>query len=223
MSAPLTNEIVDQRIAGRPIVRLGDYVNAKAPMLWRCRVCDHEWLARFLHVGHGRGCPVCSNQRVAYKRRFTPTMIADRLADRPIELRGVYVGHNKPTLWGCLTCGNKWLARFSDIVYKGTNCPTCAVSGFKPSKPAILYYVKIHGMYKIGVTNYTVVERFREDRDLIKIIRQWHYAKGADAYKREQDILSLFAEYRYTGPRVLGSRGDTELFTRDILELENAA
>ena len=217
---PLTNEIVDQRIAGRPIVRLGEYLHSMTPLLWGCTSCDREWLATFSNINKGGGCPACSNNLP-----LTNEIVDQRLTARPIQRLSNFKQVAARMLWGCTGCGYEWEARFSTL-NEGHGCPVCASSasgGFDPSKPAILYYLRVGNLYKPGVTNRTVAKRFPNDMWQITIVHQWHYAKGADAYKREQNILSLFAEDLYTGPPVLVDNGNTELFTRDILQLETAA
>ena len=227
MAAPLTNEIVDQRIAGRPIVRLGKYVGAHTNLLWGCLApgCGREWRTPYGNIRKGQGCPACGLKSKAAKMRLTDEAVDQRVSDKPLERLSEYVNAHAPLLWRCLAtgCGHKWRSNFNNVD-NGQGCPACANYGFDPAKPAIMYYVKIHGLYKAGVTNHTVKYRFGvKDYEQLKIIQQWHYAKGADALKREQNIMLWFAEDRYNGPPVLTKGGDTELFTRDILELENAA
>ncbi len=103
----------------------------------------------------------------------------------------------------------------------GAGCPSCAITGFDKSKPAILYYLKINGgqFYKIGITNKTVHERFtNSELQLIEIVNTWYYKNGAEAYKAEQNILKYFKEYKYVGIDILKS-GNTELFIKDVLLL----
>lgn len=97
--------------------------------------------------------------------------------------------------------------------------------GFSPFKPAVLYFLEVlcrsrGALYKIGVTNRTVEQRFRtEDLDRITVLHTRHYENGADAYAEEQRILKEFAAYRYDGEPVLISDGNTELFTIDVYKL----
>ena len=108
----------------------------------------------------------------------------------------------------------------------GRGCPSCAKNGFQPNKPAILYYLKIttdtnQVLYKIGITNLTVQERFSmEERKIMEVLSITEYAVGSDAYKEEQTILNKYREYAYKGKNILKS-GNTELFTKDILGDKN--
>ena len=93
---------------------------------------------------------------------------------------------------------------------------------FNPMKPAILYYFKIDSIWKIGVTNYTIEDRYyKRDRDRMSNILIWKFDLGAEAYQCEQTILKLNKEYKYIGetPFTDGTKA-TECFTIDILEKE---
>ena len=97
-------------------------------------------------------------------------------------------------------------------------------SGFRVNKPAILYYIKVFTtsgyLYKVGITNRTIVERFHKyEQPLITILKSSKYLSGSEALLKEQMILSKFKEFKYLGPPVLSS-GNTELFTKDILNFD---
>lgn len=107
----------------------------------------------------------------------------------------------------------------------GRGCPSCAEYGFDPSRPAIVYYLRVVNptggyVYKIGVTNTTVRKRFRaQDQPLITKLRTWKYNNGIDALTHESAVLKRFDLFRYKGPPIL-LNGNTELFVRDILVLD---
>ena len=106
----------------------------------------------------------------------------------------------------------------------GASCPSCAKYGFQPNKSAILYYLKITTednriLYKIGITNRTVNERFNlTDLSKIEIVKQKLYDNGQDALDWETKLKRQFKEYQYKGPNILSS-GNTELFTEDIIAM----
>lgn len=106
----------------------------------------------------------------------------------------------------------------------GASCPSCAKYGFQPNKSAILYYLKIttdtnQVLYKIGITNRTVNERFNlTDLSKIEIVKQKLYTDGAEALKWETKLKRMYKEYQYKGPDILSS-GNTELFTEDIIAM----
>lgn len=105
-------------------------------------------------------------------------------------------------------------------------CPDCAETGFNPSEPGLLYYIAIateegDTRYKIGITNYTVEQRFRApDLARIRVVKTWRYAIGRAAAEREAELLRQYAGDKYCGPDILLSGGNTELFTHDVLGLD---
>jgi hypothetical protein len=109
---------------------------------------------------------------------------------------------------------------------RGRGCPDCAMYGYRKSKPGILYYVRFDlpemSLWKIGITNLTVKQRFAGFNVTPIIIRQWRWEDGSIAAKEESRILrcGIYDQYRYNGKPVLKS-GNTECFTIDIMQLGN--
>lgn len=104
----------------------------------------------------------------------------------------------------------------------GRGCPSCANYGFDDSKPAILYYLSINDgeAYKIGITNKTVEERYTLDElAIIKCLFIRHYPIGKDARLKEKQILTKFKSLKSS--KSLLKSGNTELFTEDVLKMEN--
>lgn len=59
----LNNEIIDMRLKGRLIKRIGNYINARSPILFKClnENCNNSWLATTDNVTKkNNGCPLCS-------------------------------------------------------------------------------------------------------------------------------------------------------------------
>ena len=107
---------------------------------------------------------------------------------------------------------------------RGSGCPDCSINGYNPKKPGLLYYLRVgYGKaYKIGITNSTVEKRFRAiDLEHIKIIKMWYYHFGGEARSQEKKILKKFEKFKYSGEPILKSNGNTELFSYDILGLDN--
>lgn len=105
---------------------------------------------------------------------------------------------------------------------RNRGCPNCSITGFNPSKPAIMYYLSINNgqAYKIGITNKTVNKRFTVlELQTISVIKTWYYENGNDAYRAEQEVLKCFNYEKYKGQGLLKS-GNTELFKIDVLNLD---
>jgi len=99
-------------------------------------------------------------------------------------------------------------------------------NGFNPDKPAILYYLydPQEDLYKIGITNKSIEERFGKtfcSNRAIAILEQTHFENGMDAYLAEQEILESFSYARYENPSWPKEKGGrTEFFKEDILNIK---
>lgn len=101
---------------------------------------------------------------------------------------------------------------------QGSGCPQCASYGFSKSLPATLYYFKIKGIYKVGITNRTVEERYnKEDYSNISELTTWTFPTGEEAHKYEQQIIKLNEKHAYSGPTPFtDGTNTTECFTKHI-------
>ncbi len=171
----------------------------------------------------GQGCPKCGIEVSADKCRTTVEnfiISAKQIHSEVYDYSKVeYKNNNTKVAIICPTHGLYEQTPGSHL--NGNGCPSCAKYGFQSHKPAILYYLKIvlvdKVLYKIGITNKSVNERFQlKDLSKIEILKQKAYDIGLDAYKEEQRILKYYSIYKYQGPKVLESHGNTELFNLDI-------
>jgi len=123
-SLPLTNEIVDKRLADadRTVERRGDYVSSETKIEWRCLECDHTWLAIPTNVLKGNGCPVCGGNLP-----LTNEIADQRLNDdgRTIIRLGDFVTTSTKIEWACKVCGNEWLAAPNGVL-GGSDCSACS-------------------------------------------------------------------------------------------------
>ncbi len=105
----------------------------------------------------------------------------------------------------------------------GQGCPYCAEYGFNPSFPAILYYICIDELYyKIGITNRTTELRYGKGKmKRIRIVKEWKYKIGRDAYNKEQYIIQEFKEHLYDKNLLNEGKKNKEIFNHDILQLDN--
>lgn len=174
----------------------------------------------------GKGCPQCgANKRGKLRSLGVVKFIAKVKAihnDFYTYTKVVYLNNKTKVKITCPIHGDFEQTPKSHI--RGRGCPCCAKSGFDPSKPGTLYYLKVTAvtgliLYKIGVTNKSVNERFKlTDLQKIEVIKLKLYNLGREAYDEEQCILKKYKQYKYIGPDVLSS-GNTELFIKDVLSV----
>jgi hypothetical protein len=216
----VTHEDVKKLFEARGYTLLSRYEHSKAKVKYRCSV-GHEHAITTNSFNRGAGCPYCANKRV------TPEEVQAHFEARGYTLLSTYTNNKKHLRYICPkgTKGKMTWANFR----KGRECPCCADwGGFNQSKPGTLYYIAFDHpefptpLYKIGITNRTVQERFAPEPTPYRIIHTESYLFGFLAYEKEQRILAQHAAHKYTGANLLVS-GNTELFTSDILNLDKAS
>jgi hypothetical protein len=125
MALKLNNQIVDDRLANRPIKRLGEYIKVSIPILFQCLIetCGHIWNAKPNNIFNGRGCPKCSGHL-----KVTNEDVDIKLKDRDVKRIGNYINSIIPIEFLCLKsqCNYTWLASPSSVLYYESNCPKCA-------------------------------------------------------------------------------------------------
>lgn len=196
------------------------YTKSRDPILITCAIHGDFTQTPNKHL-MGQGCALCNKPQ----KKTTSSFIEEAK-----EVHGnkysydnvVYSGIEKPVSIICPTHGE-----FAQTPYhhlKGSQCSQCSSYGFKRELPALLYYLRITTLngifYKIGITNRTVEERFTKgELKCITVVRVTPYTKGQEAFTEEQKIRSKFLDYLYDGPALLHN-GNTEIFTKDVLELD---
>jgi hypothetical protein len=203
-----------------------DYLNAKVKVEIVCRKHGSFWQLPLNHIqGRKHGCKECvfDGLRLTTEEFIEKSKL--RHGDKYDYSRVEYkTNHNKVELI-CKEHGSFWQMPMNHI--KETGCPGCAVTGFDRTRPGILYYLAVltdnnETLYKIGITNLTVHKRFPKiDLERIRTLQTWLFESGEEAAKREESILREFADYQYFGSTVLVGAGNTELFVRDVLGLDN--
>ena len=140
--------------------------------------------------------------------------------------RSTYITANQPITLECLTCGDTIDSTLDNVLGRDNscNCKTLYNGRVKKYLPAIMYYLKVtyagHPAYKIGITNSSVAERFKgNNKGEIEVIKEWSFAVGQDAIDSETRIKQQFRVYKWDGQALLRD-GNSELFDRDILELD---
>jgi hypothetical protein len=128
------------------------------------------------------------------------------------------------TSWLChCECGRQRIVAAGNLKNRSNRVCGCEL-GFDYSKPTDTYYVRVSNpygspLYKVGITQRTLPERFEVDYSKITPIELFQFETGFQAYEFEQDVITKHHKHRYTGPDLL-KRGNTELFTKDILSLD---
>jgi hypothetical protein len=122
---------------------------------WKCpegHIYEMEIDKRTLR---NNGCPICSGHQVeaGFNDLVTthPHLIKEVSGWDPTKYSR---GSEYKGQWVCDE-GHSWTASIVNRTNLNQGCPTCAVTGFDPNIPAIIYLLDsfLKGMYKIGITN----------------------------------------------------------------------
>ena len=188
-----------------------------------CGIHGDFYQTPYLHLKSLNGCPKCGD-----KVRIKPRVEFDAFLTRAIKIHGNKYTYDQDTFIGLkhiinITCNVHGVFQMTpNSILSGYGCVQCSLGGgFKPTKPAILYYLSIKetSLTKIGVTNLSITKRFSSsDLEKINVVKIWKYQKGSDAFKIEQFIINHYKLYKYKGNSILQS-GNTEIFNTDILGL----
>lgn len=199
----------------------------------RFRCPDHGWQEMHpnYHLRAPMGCPQCGRFEGGSKRRLTTEEFIARgrarFGEKYSYEKTEYRTSTEKVIITCPEHGDYSTLPANHTA--GHECPGCAPGGFDADLPAIVYYLRIDApegvLFKIGITNLTVRERYpySSDQERISILREWPYGSGAEAAAHEKTVLREYQAYRYSGPPVLIGAGVTEVFDRDILGLDHGA
>lgn len=119
---------------------------------WRCSL-GHEYRQRVNAHMQGRGCPYCAGQQVLVGFNDLATVRPDLAAEAMFDPQTKSAGSGSKMRWKC-HLGHEWLAAINSRS-RGNGCPSCAESGYNPSKLGWLYLLRHERMLliQVGITN----------------------------------------------------------------------
>lgn len=195
---------------GRTERMVGEYLGAKIKTTFVCEN-GHEWPSKPNNILTGRSCPICADTSL------TKDQINQRLIDedRHIELIGVYKNNYTPTTFRCSE-GHEWQTNAGTLLSNKSECPTCAIYGFSPLKPAHIYVIAYRDFIKYGVTN-KIEQRLEQHRlwGEFNIIVKRACETGAIALRWENHVKTTIGG-NYVSREIMGN-GFTETLPRSKL------
>lgn len=205
-------------------IPLETYVDSHTAILHEC-FNGHISTVKPYSVLSGKGCKLC--EVTSRTKTHEQYLMELRTLHPSVQVLDSYVNSNTPIRHKCKD-GHIWWTRPSGMLKPSltSHCPDCTGGGFKGTRPGLLYYIKIQKdnltYYKIGITNRSVLERFKtEPRSTsITVLLEVPYTLGQEAREEEQRILKKYAQHRQNIPELLVSGGNTELFEFDVLGLD---
>lgn len=199
------------------------YVGRKTISQYTCLQCGVEYTRSYNGLMSGEGCLPCYGSKIRTVNRIAKFKI--KYNDNFTYEGANYKGSNSPLTVTCKDCKTKTHLTFLKHLM-GQGCKACKpkCNGFNPEKAGMMYYIRYdnhtHTAWKIGITNKTLKQRFREDYKNITVIETWDYEIGQYAWDNEKVIIKENKEFKYKGEPLLNRGGNSELFTKDILGLD---
>ena len=136
------------------IIVLGIYVNARTPILHKCKIDECEWMAIPDNILRGEGCPKCARNN---KKNFQEYVYELSLINSNIEVVDDYINAITPILHRCLVHNIEWKIRPNDAL-RGKGCPICGVekSGNSRLKTHVQYVEELKLINKniVAIENY---------------------------------------------------------------------
>lgn len=227
----LTIEQVKEEVVKRGQELLSqEYINSSTHLLIKCKA-GHEFKITWANYSRttASGCKICSDKNSGSSQRLTLDFIKSQIENRKEKLISNSYINDRTKL--DVQCERGHLYKISWNNFKRERgCPTCACGGFDPNKPALFYYIRFKYIdkffYKIGITNQSVKNRFKECKAPFVVIYEQHYEQGKNAYEREQKLLKRFSSSRlsiqyFSAIDFLKQcGGHTECFKFDVLGLD---
>ena len=163
---------------------------------------------------------IAGNSQGKQKHTYHDTeTLCEILSQRGISLDEEFKGNVSDKHNVTFSCGHKNNVRLITIL-KGTGCPNCTQSGFSPDRTGYLYFVEIlfegNLLYKVGITNYSVKERFSREGVQPKPLSLFFHENGRYVRQAEQSIIKHFKDFAYIGESPFKYTRTAEMFFTDI-------
>lgn len=115
----LTTKEYINKLSGRNIEVLGDYINANTHTKHKCLKCETIWLTTPGHILDGTGCPECGRTKLRTYEEYS-----ELLKDRSILVLETYINSQTKIKHKCIIDNHIWKAIPNNIL-KGQGCPIC--------------------------------------------------------------------------------------------------
>ncbi len=215
----ITTEEHIAEIKSSAVICVSEYIYATTKIKYKCKKCEHIFIAAPSHIKRGGGCPKCK----ITNRRHTQQQY-DEIINKSILLRiDPYINSTTKTKHKCKKCDYIFYP-LPKKVKEGIGCPECikhhTAKDTYFGMPATLYYIHIleKNIYKIGITKTTVKRRFSQEKFTINTIQEEQFNNGYDAWCLEQSIIKNNKMYSWKPKESEKFVGWSECFNVDLLE-----
>ena len=180
---------------------------------WQCSD-GHRWKTAVKNrVRVNSGCPYCAGKLPIVGKTDLATLHPDIAAQAvDVDPRTLMKASRARVLWRCGACADTWRASVADRTAKGSGCPGCSTSGYKPGRPGHLYLLartkEGREQRKVGITNTPSVRLARLRRLGWSLLDITDAMDGAVARSVERQFLAHLDAQGVARP-ITGARGDS--------------
>lgn len=118
--------VLEVSLINSDIEVIGQYINARTPILHNCKKHNLMWNIAPYDVLLGRSCRECGYEKIGNKCRKTNEQYIEELLIKNSNLRVIeeYIDNSTPILHKCLTHNVEWMIAPSNALL-GCGCPEC--------------------------------------------------------------------------------------------------
>lgn len=126
-----TTKDIEEKINGRSIRLLSEYIGNEKPIDCMCEICGNTWttLPKTL-VTNKSGCPVCGRKKANASTTKTKEQFVKELKEinDSIIVVGDYTNTHTKIKCKCNYCGNVWDAYPANLLNRSAGCSRCNIS-----------------------------------------------------------------------------------------------
>lgn len=198
------------------------YANSTAKVTILCPKHGEFSQTPAMHLS-GQKCPKCAIEQRSIKRALTTELFiqkALKIHNGVYEYSKVkYVNNRTKVDIYCNNCNSYFKQTPDDHLHKH-GCPNCCKYTIDITKPVTFYIIELESdipLFKIGITNKTVKERYKSDNPnkcIKNILLEIAFLNGYEAILFEKHLKENFSQYRYIADiTYFGKTKNTEILT----------
>ena len=103
------------------------YIDAKTPILHKCKIHNIEWKISPTNILNGCGCYLCKSKKISNKLSMTHNQYKEKINNINPNITVIerYINGSTPILHKCLIDGYEWKI-YPKYILNGTGCPKCS-------------------------------------------------------------------------------------------------
>lgn len=202
----------------------GEFKGSASKAVYRCRNCGREWSACVGGVIHKQSsCVECSDKikLVSAERRIA--QINSIKDTRFIRWDGEFKGCRGRVVCRCEVCNTERSVLVQALIHNHNGCPTCSETGYNPSKPGTLYFLRSEcGQYvKIGISN-TFARRLKQ----LRVATPFHFEPVELINHDDGRVIATYERFAHSVTLSAGMKGfdgatEWRVWDNRVVELVN--